>query len=71
MSSHVMAKLPPALPSNRAFVVQFRSQSEDTCPQWVGRVEHVTSGNAAHFTSWEQLQQFLAHVLTADAAKPP
>ncbi len=71
MASHAPTKSPPALPTNRAFVVQFRSSSEDAHPQWAGRVEHVTSGHATHFSSWEQLQQFLAQTLTTEAERPP
>lgn len=71
MSAPTMAQSPPALPTNRAFVVQFRSQSEGAHPQWAGRVEHVTSGHATHFSSWEQLQQFLAQILTTEAERPP
>jgi hypothetical protein len=65
------ARPAPALPTNRALVVQFRSQPEDTALQWAGRVEHVTSGHTAPFASWEQLRQFLAHVLTKEVKEPP
>lgn len=64
-------KQPPALPSNRAFVVQFSAQAGALPAWWSGRVEHLRSGQAIHFASWEQLQAFLSQVLTAAAEKPP
>jgi hypothetical protein len=52
----------PSLPTNRAFVAQFRSQEEMTPPQYEGRVEHLGSGQAIHFQSWEELWQFVEQV---------
>jgi hypothetical protein len=59
-----MAQRLPSLPSNRAFVVQFRLPSTDGPVTWEGRVEHVTSGQAQRFESQEQLWAFITHVLT-------
>jgi len=61
----------PSLPTNRAFVVQFHSRTDGSSPQWAGRVEHVSSGQAIHFDSWEQLQQFVAQVLQSLPEQPP
>jgi hypothetical protein len=61
----------PTLPTNRAFVVQFRSQAEATLPRYEGRVEHLVSGQAVHFQSWEELQRFIEQILTSVAEKPP
>ena len=61
----------PSLPTNRAFVVQFRSQAEMAPPRYEGRVEHLVSGQATHFQSWEELQQFMERVLVSVAEKPP
>ena len=55
----------PSLPSNRAFVVQFRLPSDDSPMLWEGRVEHVISGQAQRFESQEQLWVFITRVLTA------
>jgi hypothetical protein len=55
----------PSLPTNRAFVVQFRAETEAERGRWVGRVEHVVSGQATHFASLEELLAFIARVLTA------
>ena len=55
----------PSLPSNRAFVVQFRLPSQGESMVWEGRVEHVVSGQAQRFESQEQLWAFITHVLTA------
>ena len=60
-----------SLPTNRAFVLQFRSQEEVTPLRCEGRVEHVVSGHATHFQSWEELQKFVERILTSVAEKPP
>jgi hypothetical protein len=60
-----MSQCLPSLPSNRAFVVQFRPPSAGTSMMWEGRVEHVVSGQAQRFQSPEQLWTFITHVLTA------
>ena len=54
-----------ALPSNRAFVVQFRFQPREAPLSWEGRVEHLVSGHVARFHSAEELLAFLARELTA------
>lgn len=61
----------PSLPTNRAFVVQFRSRTEMTPPRCAGRIEHLVSGQATHFQSWEELRQFVEHILMGVAEKPP
>lgn len=50
----------PSLPTNRAFVVQFRAQPTDPALSWEGRVEHLSSGQALRFHSPEELLTFLA-----------
>jgi hypothetical protein len=54
----------------RAFVVQFRA--ETAMEQWhvEGRVEHVVSGQSAHFHSLEELFAFMARVLATVRAPP-
>jgi hypothetical protein len=54
----------PSLPTNRAFVVQFRVQPTDAPLSWEGRVEHLISGQVLRFHSSEELLAFLARVLT-------
>jgi hypothetical protein len=69
-----MSNTEPTLPSNRAFVVQFRSHQGDAQVPQAGRVEHVVSGQATHFQSWEHLQQFVQEMLetlTRGEEKPP
>jgi hypothetical protein len=56
---------PSTLPLWGAFVVQFRAEAEVSRGQWVGRVEHVRSGQATHFQSLDGLSAFIARVLTA------
>jgi hypothetical protein len=60
-----MSQSPPALPSNHAFVVQFRFQPPETPVAWDGRVEHLASGHVARFHSAAELLAFLARELTA------
>jgi hypothetical protein len=51
------------LPTNRAFVVQFRAQPSGATRSWEGRVEHVVSGQMTHFHSLEELLTFIRRVL--------
>ena len=54
----------PALPTNRAFVVQFRTQLTGAPQSYEGRVEHLVSGQVARFHSLEELLAFMVRVLT-------
>jgi len=65
-----MAPPRPSLPSNRAFVVQFRAQSTDAARSWEGRVEHLSSGKVLRFHSPEELITFLNCVLTEVSESP-
>jgi hypothetical protein len=69
-----MTQSEPTLPSNRAFVVQFRAETELAPGRCAGRVEHLVSGQATRFESWEQCQHFieqaLAHVGGAPRHRP-
>ena len=62
------AKERSPLPIQRAFVVQFRAEAEVERGPFVGRVEHVVSGEATRFSSLEELVAFMARVL-AEAGK--
>ena len=53
----------PSLPSNRVFVVQFRTQSAGASSANDGRVEHLVSGQVARFHSLEELLAFMVGVL--------
>jgi hypothetical protein len=55
----------PSLPSDRAFVVQFRRHDAVASPRWDGRAEHVSSGRAGRFESWEELRAFIEGVLAS------
>lgn len=48
---------------HRAFLVHFRVNSEVSQGRIAGRVEHVVSGQTAHFSSLEELLAFIARVL--------
>jgi hypothetical protein len=59
------------LPSRWAFVVQFSAETDAARERFVGRVEHVVTGQAAHFETREALVAFLARVLIAVRASDP
>ena len=48
---------------HRAFVVQLRTEADIAHGRVEGRVEHVVSGQAAHFDSLAELLAFMARVL--------
>ena len=53
----------PSLPVQRAFVVQFRTETDVERGRFAGRVEHVVSGQTTSFHSLEELLSFMASVL--------
>ena len=61
----------PSLPANSAFVVQLGTSQPGASIFSHGRVEHVVSGRATHFSSWEELQAFIEEVLAETKEKPP
>jgi hypothetical protein len=65
------AEAPSALSPHRAFVVQFRAETEVGQGRCTGRVEHVVSGQATRFASLEELLAFMAQVLADIRAPPP
>ena len=58
-------------PPCRTLIVQFRAETEVAHEQCEGRVEHVVSGQVAHFHSLEELLAFMARVLTAVRTQHP
>ena len=59
------------LSPHRAFVVQFRAETAVEQGRFVGRVEHVVTGQATQFASLEELLAFIARVLSTVRAKRP
>ena len=59
------------LPAEWAFVVQFHVGTEPAQGRIMGRVEHVVSGQAAHFDMLEDLLRFIPRVLTGLRAESP
>ncbi len=53
----------PLLSPQRAFVLQFYPEVDLSQGVFVGRVEHVVSGQSVRFASLESLVEFLAQVL--------
>ena len=64
-----MSPSQPTLPSNRAFVVQFRAWPS-AAPAWAGRVEHLGSHQVGHFDSLDALVAFMRRVLTEVEGQP-
>ena len=58
------------LSPHRAFVVQFRAETEVEQGRFAGRVEHVVSGQAAQFQSLAELVAFMGRVLATVRAPP-
>jgi hypothetical protein len=61
---------PSVLSPYRAFVVQFRAETNIEEGHCTGRVEHVVSGQATHFASLEELLAFVAYILATMRAPP-
>ena len=59
------------LSPHRAFVVQFRAETDITQARVEGRVEHVVSGQATHFQSLEELLAFFTRILMTVGTQPP
>jgi hypothetical protein len=57
-----MAPSKPTLPSNQAFVVQFRTRPRGAL-SWGGRVEHLVSHQVARFHALDELLTFMLRVL--------
>jgi hypothetical protein len=60
-----MLQSQPVLPTNRAFVVQFRTPPTEAPCAYEGRVEHLVSGQEARFASLEELLAFMLRILAA------
>jgi hypothetical protein len=60
----------PPLSPHRAFVVQFRAETDVASRHLVGRVEHVVSGRATTFYTLEDLLAFFACMLAERGAGP-
>ena len=59
------------LPVQRAFVVQLHATAAVAQGQLSGRVEHVLSGQVAHFHALDELLAFMTRVLTGLETTPP
>ena len=54
--------------ASRAFVVQIDTASSLSTDSFTGRVDHIVSGETAHFTQLEDLLAFMKSMLDADSA---
>lgn len=59
-----------SLPAHGAFVVQFGMETDVARGQFVGRVEHVVSGQATHFRTLEACLAFVGRVLADVHGQP-
>lgn len=59
------------LPYDRAFVVQLAAQAAGTPEGFLGRVEHVASGQATHFHTVAECLAFMARLLHERRARQP
>lgn len=73
---HAPPQGPSPLSIHRAFVVQFRletnlekEEGKEEGPV-TGRVEHVASGQASFFDSFEELAAFFGHILSQHKGAP-
>ena len=57
------SKREPRLPADHAFVVQVCAQVSGESGQVEGRVEHLVSGAARRFGSWEELHRFIEETI--------
>jgi hypothetical protein len=60
----------PLLPTRLAFVVQFSAETAVGQAQFTGRVEHIVSGDLAHFRTLDELWAFMVRALTAQGSAP-
>ena len=56
---------------HRAFVVQFRAETDAANGRVAGRIEHVSSRQTSSFRSWAEMQTFMSQVLLQVQAKTP
>ena len=61
-----MSEKDVSLPTNRAFVIQLRASSGETEVSHRGRVEHLASGQAAHFADQGELWAFVDSALATE-----
>lgn len=55
------------LRAERAFVIQLREPCDERGDLFVGRVEHLTTGDARRFRSIDELIAFVTHVLARES----
>ena len=52
----------PSLPARRSFVVQLHADADPAAGRFIGRVEHVTSGQATRFSGVQELVAFVSRL---------
>ena len=59
-----------SLPAHGAFVVQFGTETDVAHGRFVGRIEHVVSGQTTHFHTLEACLAFVGRVLAHIYGQP-
>ena len=62
--------LDPSALTSRTFRVQFRAEADIRQGVCIGRVEHVRSGDATHFSTVQELMAFVEFWLMSDPTLP-
>ncbi len=55
--------MPYRYPPNLVFMIQFSPETDPDRGRLTGRVEHIESGQNCHFTSSQELDEFMKDVL--------
>ena len=63
-----MSEKDVSLPANRAFVIQLQASSGASEGGHRGRVEHLASGRATHFTDEGELWAYVDRVLATECS---
>lgn len=58
------------LPPDRAFVIQFGSETVPAQNLFAGRIEHISSGQVTHFQSLPELEAFMTQIMTSVNNEP-
>ncbi len=67
---HQLHNTGPPFPTQFAFVVQFGAETAVESEQFLGRIEHIVSGDMTHFHTLDELWAFMRWELAAQASSP-
>ena len=55
------------LPSRQTFLLRFSDATQPEAGIYQGRIEHISTGKAARFTTFPEIIKFSAEVIAADS----